>query len=212
MSVTISGSPTLRNLLLEKCPVFLNLQHRDIPIRGPYHAEHLYGPSDVNKIISTEISSELEKYPLIHFLTGLTTSAKPKSSIELFEQSVIEILARQVHWDASVKTCVSEVRSSSVTGVRVLPMGPTALTNSLVSAFKVGGGLQITLVDGVSWFANNTIPRSVSGDLRNSKIAIIGMAGRFPNSADHEAFWKLLEQGLDVHREVCFENHVVCLH
>jgi hypothetical protein len=81
-------------------------------------------------------------------------------------------------------------------------MGPTALSNSLISALKVGGGLQISLEDGVSWFAQNRIPKSVSGDLRNSKIAIVGMAGRFPNAADHEAYWKLLEQGLDVHREV----------
>lgn len=202
MSVTISGSPSLRNSLLEKSPAFLNLQHRDIPIRGPYHAEHLYSSSDVDRIINSEIASELGKFPLIHPLIGLTSSPKPTSSLELFQHSVTEILARQVQWEASVKTCVTDVRSSSVGGVRLLPMGPTALTNSLVSAFKVGGGLQITLIDGVSWFANNTIPRSVSGDLRNSKIAIIGMAGRFPNSADHEAFWKLLEQGLDVHREV----------
>jgi hypothetical protein len=81
-------------------------------------------------------------------------------------------------------------------------MGPTALSNSLISALKVGGGLNLTLGDGVSWFSQNKIPKSVPGDMRNAKIAIIGMAGRFPNAADHEAFWQLLEQGLDVHREV----------
>ena len=42
----------------------------------------------------------------------------------------------------------------------------------------------------------------MSGNSKDSKIAIVGMAGRFPNATDHEAFWKLLEQGLDVHREV----------
>jgi hypothetical protein len=91
----------------------------------------------------------------------------------------------------------------------VLAMGPTALSNSLISALKVGGGLNLTLEDGVSWFAQNKIPKSVPGDLRNAKIAIVGMAGRFPNAADHEAFWQLLEQGLDVHREVCVLSHVL---
>jgi hypothetical protein len=124
------------------------------------------------------------------------------STVELFQQAVMEVLTRPVQWDTAVKNCVSDIRSSAVSGVRVLAMGPTALSNSLISALKVGGGLQISLEDGVSWFAQNRIPKSVSGDLRNSKIAIVGMAGRFPNAADHEAYWKLLEQGLDVHREV----------
>jgi hypothetical protein len=81
-------------------------------------------------------------------------------------------------------------------------MGPTSLANSLVSSLKVGGGLNLSLEDHVSWLSKNTIPKSASGNMQNAKIAIIGMAGRFPNAADHEAFWKLLEQGLDVHREV----------
>jgi hypothetical protein len=199
MSITISGAPSLRSQLLETSP-FENLQHRDIPIRGPYHASHLYSESDVDKIINSGIAAELQKYPIIHTLVGCP-KLKPNSSLELFRKSVMEILTAEVQWDILVKKCVSDVCSSSVAGVRILSMGPTALSNSLVSAFKVGGGLQLNLVDGVSWFAQNMSPRSVNGDLRNSKIAIIGMAGRFPNSADHEVFWKLLEQGLDVHRE-----------
>lgn len=85
-------------------------------------------------------------------------------------------------------------------------MGPTALANSLVSSLKVGGGLKISLEDYVSWSSHNTIPRNTTGYMKDSKIAIVGMAGRFPNAADHEAFWKLLEQGLDVHREVCIRS------
>jgi hypothetical protein len=179
-----------------------NLQCREIPIRGPYHACHLFSVSDVDKIIDTDIAFHLDQYSLIHPLVGLSSPKTPTSTIELFQQAVMEVLAFPVQWDALVKTCVSRIRSSPVSGVRVLAMGPTALSNSLVSALKIGGGIQISLEDGVSWFAQNKIPKSVSGDLRNSKIAIIGMAGRFPNAADHEAFWKLLEQGLDVHREV----------
>jgi len=206
MSITVSGVPSLRSQLLETS-TFQNLQRRDIPIRGPYHASHLYSESDVDKIINNGIASELQKYPIIHTLVGCP-KPKPKSSLELFRKSLMDILTAEVQWDMLVKSCVSDVRSSSVAGVRILSIGPTVLSSSLVSAFKVGGGLQLNLVDGVSWFAQNTIPRSVSGDLRNSKIAIIGMAGRFPNSADHEAFWKLLEQGLDVHREVSFQAWV----
>jgi hypothetical protein len=203
MSVTISGSPSMRKQLFGTSLPLQNLQCREIPIRGPYHARHLFTASDVDKIIDADITRHINQYSLIHPLVGLSTPNPPTSTIELFQQAVMEVLTRPVQWDTLVKTCVSNIRSTPVSGVRVLAMGPTALSNSLVSALKAGGGLQLSLEDGVSWFAQNKLPKSVNGDLRNSKIAIIGMAGRFPNAADHEAFWKLLEQGLDVHREVC---------
>lgn len=192
----------MRKLLFGTSLPFQNLQCREIPIRGPYHARHLFNKSDVEKIIDADITRHLNQYSLIHPLVGLSTSPTPSSTIELFQLAVMEILTRPVQWDVTVKNCVADIRSSPVSGVRVLAMGPTALSNSLVSALKVGGGLQLSLEDGVSWFAQNRIPKSVSGDMRNAKIAIVGMAGRFPNAADHEAYWKLLEQGLDVHREV----------
>ena len=33
-------------------------------------------------------------------------------------------------------------------------------------------------------------------------LAIVGMAGRFPDSDSHEELWELLKAGLDVHRSV----------
>lgn len=207
MSVTISGSPSTLNTLFDASSPFQTLQRREIPIRGPYHATHLYNKSDVERIIDSDVAHYLDQYSVIHQVTGLPPSMD--STLELFQQCVMEVLAHQVQWDARVKSCVSSVRSASISSVRVLAFGPTALANNLVSALKVGGALNISLEDGVSWLAQNRLPKSPNGDLRNSKIAIIGMAGRFPNAADHEAFWKLLEQGLDVHREVinCLSQH-----
>jgi hypothetical protein len=200
MSVTITGCPSVRSRLFETSPQFQKVQRREIPIRGPYHAAHMYGSSDVERIISPEIASQLEQYSLVHPLVGSPSS---ESTLELFNFSVLEILARQVQWDKLVKTCVSDVRSFNPSNIRVLAMGPTTLGNCLISSLKAGGGLKLSLEDYVSWSSNNAIPNNASGSLRDSKIAIIGMAGRFPNAADHEAFWELLEQGLDVHREVC---------
>ena len=52
----------------------------------------------------------------------------------------------------------------------------------------------------------NGLPTSAhtksSGRKFDSKIAILGMAGRFPDSPDHPAFWDLLERGQDVQRRV----------
>lgn len=206
MSVTISGSPSLRNQLFEQSAAFQMVQRKEISIRGPYHAVHLYDDSDVERILSPEISVFLGNYSPIHPLIGLSDVASPVSTLELFRVSLLEILAHQVQWDIMAKRCVSDIRSSTRSTVRVLAMGPTALANSLVSSLKVGGCLKLSLEDYVSWSSHNTVPRDTSGYMKDSKIAIVGMAGRFPNAADHEEFWKLLEQGLDVHREVCIST------
>jgi hypothetical protein len=200
MSVTISGSPSLRSQLFAESAAFQTVQRKEIAIRGPYHAAHLYDDSDVDKILNAEISSFLNNYSSVHSLIGLS-STSAVSTLDLFRESLIEILACQVQWDTMAKRCVAEVRSSAQSAVRVLAMGPTALANSLVSSLKVGGGLKLSLEDYISWSSHNTLP-TTNRFMKDSKIAIVGMAGRFPDAADHEAFWKLLEEGLDVHREV----------
>lgn len=209
MSVTISGSPSLRNQLFEQSSAFQMVQRKEITIRGPYHAAHLYDDSDVERILNSEILSFLDNYSSVHPLIGLSSAAPAASTLELFRNSLLEILARQVQWDTMAKQCVSEVRSSAQSSARVLAMGPTALASSLISSLKVGGGIRLSLEDYVSWSSHNTISRNLSGSMKDSKIAIVGMAGRFPNAADHEAFWKLLEQGLDVHREVSISTPVM---
>lgn len=202
MSVTISGPPSIRNQLFTSSSAFRSLQHKEIAIRGPYHAEHLYDSSDVEKILNEDIVNRLSRYSQVHPLITSPIRKAQTSTIDLFRNSIFEILAQKVQWEQLVKLCVNDVRSSSHTSVRVLAMGPTALANSLVSALKVGGGLKLSMEDYVSWSSQNRMPTASVGTMAESKIAIVGMAGRFPNAADHEAFWKLLEQGLDVHREV----------
>jgi len=200
MSVTISGCPSLRSQFFERSSVFNNLQRKEIAIRGPYHASHLYSNSDVEDVLGSDVTSLLNRYTVIRPIVGLT-SKSPVSALQLFQDAVLEILAHQVQWDRLVKICAKETRASKKSTVRVLAMGPTALANSLISALKVGGGLKLSLEDCISWSAQNKVPIAKRNST-NSKIAIIGMAGRFPDAADDEAFWKLLEQGLDVHRQV----------
>lgn len=202
MSITVSGSPSLRRQLFETDATFQNLQRREISIRGPYHASHLYGTADVDRIITPDIGERLSEYVSVHPLVGTPAHTSSIPTIELFRKVVMDILAEQVQWEKIVKLSVNDIRSSGHSSVRVLAMGPTTLGNSLVSALKTGGGLNIVLEDHVSWSMKNTIPSREYGRMAESKIAIVGMAGRFPNAADHELFWEMLEKGLDVHREV----------
>ncbi|TGO36632.1 hypothetical protein BHYA_0119g00220 [Botrytis hyacinthi] len=201
-SITISGTPTLRAQFFENCEAFQNLQRREISIRGPYHAAHLYNPQDIERILSPSIVESLSSYSSVLPLVGTPAHKESIPTVDLFRNSIMEILAEQVKWDRLVKLAVADVRDSEQTEVRVLAMGPTALGNSLVSGLKNAGSFKLSMEDHISYSMQNTIPRGMVGRMSESKIAIVGMSGRFPNSADHEAFWALLEQGLDVHREI----------
>ncbi|KAL3418618.1 Conidial yellow pigment biosynthesis polyketide synthase 2 [Phlyctema vagabunda] len=211
-SVTVSGPPSARSRLFEQSQAFQGLQRKEISIRGPYHANHLYDSSDVDKIITKEICSCISQYSQVYPLVTSSEAENYTSAFNLFRKSVYEILVEQVHLDPLVKQCTAKARESSHQSVRVLAMGPTALGNGLVSALKISGGITLSLEDHMSWISQNHIPNPCPGKMADAKIAIVGMAGRFPGAADHEAFWQLLEQGLDVHREVPADRFDVKAH
>src|ERR1700760_3632545 len=101
MSVTISGCPSIRSRFFGTSTEFRSLQRKEIPIRGPYHAYHLYDKSDIDRILDDDISTLLRQYSVVYPLIGLS-SKPPTSTVQLFHKAILEILAHQVHWDRLV--------------------------------------------------------------------------------------------------------------
>ncbi|KAH0538586.1 Type I Iterative PKS [Glutinoglossum americanum] len=202
-AITVSGPPaTLRRLFKDAQP-FQKLTHIDIPVFGPYHAQHLYGNSDVQRILGNgtfeALRSAKPRASIHSAVTGKCLGAE--NTLVLIEHLLDEILRQPVRWDQMLKQCVSDVTSSAHSQCRVLALGVANVTNSLVTALKAGKAPSVTVEDSQSWRSVN--PSSApSGRNTSSKIAIVGMAGRFPGAKDHELLWELLCQGLDVHREV----------
>jgi acyl transferase domain-containing protein len=85
----------------------------------------------------------------------------------------------------------------------LLSIGPTHAASNLANMLKSQTDLEIILRRSASVKSESTtsIPDN-HGSVGRSKLAIVGMAGRFPDAASHQALWELLERGLDVHREV----------
>lgn len=52
--------------------------------------------------------------------------------------------------------------------------------------------------------SNHSVPQPPrpAGRFDQSKIAIVGYSGRFPDAASNEEFWDLLHAGKDVHRHI----------
>ena len=126
------------------------------------------------------------------------------NSLSLLQNCLSEILLNPLHWDNVLKGC----GKTDATHAKVLAVGPTNLAPSMLSVLK-SAGVEVDFEDSASWGFKRA-PGPIA--MTDSPIAIVGMAGRFPDAADHEAFWKNLEAGLDLHREVPPDRYNVKTH
>ena len=88
-----------------------------------------------------------------------------------------------------------------VSECKVFPVGSIDSARSLIASLKKRKSDYVTSLDDSFWASTYTKASSQpSGKFADSNIAIVGMAGRFPNAANHELFWELLEKGTDTHK------------
>lgn len=175
-----------------------------MPVHGPYHASHLYDDNDVEEILRPLASLKTEDYqpriPVISTVSGARFVSS--STKDLLEQALVEILKAPLHWGRMVQASISEVIASERPKCSILEVGPSSAAKGLFSALKLGAKVEVSLEDQTMWMSQAGVMDRSSGKWANSKIAIVGMAGRFPNAASLESFWELLEEGLDVHRRI----------
>ncbi|KAJ6022161.1 hypothetical protein N7540_007665 [Penicillium herquei] len=198
--VTISGPPTSLEHFIEKA---LTKDHKPtrVPIHGPYHASHLYDARDINRIMESwpqDFASYIPQIPIISSSTG--KQVETKNLEELLRISLDEILLQQLGWDKVVDSC-STILKLTDGPCTLLPIASTA-TQSLHSALKKSGISNLELDCAIGDVKKDAKGANRTGRAEQSKIAIIGLSGRFPEAPDTEAFWDLLYKGLDVHREV----------
>lgn len=205
-SITISGPPSILKRIFESPDYFPKSHQLKVPVHGPYHAPHLHSTEDIHNILTPatrEIFGQLDvQFPVFSSVTGKQIPAS--NSLELLEKSLKEILLERLQWNNVLEHIVPDVIASPDRGCKVHAIGPTNITGSLVSALKTAGAGQVSTEDLNSWLSQPPAIAPSMAKMADSNIAIVGMAGRFPDAADHELLWALLEQGLDVHREVSY--------
>lgn len=173
-----------------------------VPIHGPYHAPHLYDARDIDRILESwpnkDFANYVQRIPILSSETGEEIQAE--SLEQLLKISLEEILLRQLCWDKVTESCASALKTVSGK-CTLLPISTTA-TQSLHSALTKAGISDLEVTSAIGEVQKNPEGANHTGRAEQSKIAIIGLSGRFPEAPDTEAFWDLLYQGLDVHREV----------
>ncbi|KFZ18301.1 hypothetical protein V501_01293 [Pseudogymnoascus sp. VKM F-4519 (FW-2642)] len=205
-SIAFSGPPpTLKALVDEH-------EFKDgplpLPIYGPYHASHLYSAAEIEIVLRLNDSNLSEvlknaspRFPVISCSTGQWLAEKdPK---KLITAVIRDILLEPLNFQRVLASCVTQANNYRGSSCLVIPFGPTQAANSLVQQLKNETGLEVHLRRAPHSKKDRMAPHTGDhGSSKRCKLAIVGMAGRFPDAATHEKLWELLEKGLALHREV----------
>ena len=205
--MTISGPPTTLEQLWESSIANTSNQ-TELPIYGPYHAPHLHKGVDLAELLclsDLRRSRTLANYKLVLPLVSTSVGTcyeRGRDAPSVLAAVVNDILSRTFKAQDLVDGCIDLVTRSNSNKCELVSIGPNnsekMFVNSLNSGTNADVACHLSSPTLEAWGTTSQSPRTS----RKPKLAIVGMAGRFPDAADHEKFWDLLEAGLDVHRRV----------
>ncbi|KAL1953845.1 hypothetical protein VTO42DRAFT_2105 [Malbranchea cinnamomea] len=203
--VSISAPPSVLEVL-RRSEALAGARSRMIPVYSPYHAAHLFSKSDINFILKTTDAPQWGRYtavrPVVSSTTGIVIEADNFRS--RLEAALRQILIEPIRWTDFAQGLASFVTSADANRFKVVPVATGAdstLTATLSSKVKAEASSVLSIAEG-------ELPGRDDGDLRpytvrgRSKIAIVGLSGRYPSAENNEEFWDLIFRGLDVHKTV----------
>ncbi|KAF4634248.1 hypothetical protein G7Y89_g3862 [Cudoniella acicularis] len=202
-NVTVSGPSAILEQLLES-ELLATLKPIKLPINAPYHASHIYGSADIEAILTPPnqdiLSSYGSKFPLLSSATGQPILASDYKS--LLRVVLRSVLIDQLRWDKVLQeSAVNPCFSSPTSQVSIFPIF-TSAANSLASTLSQHTILNTTINHSCTTKPVKTESSSPSNKSNQSKIAIVGYSGRFPDAENLDKFWEILHKGLDVHRKI----------
>ncbi|THC97584.1 hypothetical protein EYZ11_002939 [Aspergillus tanneri] len=205
-NVTVTAPPSVM-VSLKNSASFSQYRNITLPLQVPYHSRHLFTESDILSILdSTNIDDCYNRQPFLPLVSGYTGKTVWAGTFRsLLEASLQDILLNPIRWDLVAPRVAKMALSVSESFPAVHPIA-TGLGRSLTKAMEFEAGPS---------FSRTQEPRSkpespsagiksrVSSGTAGSKIAIVGMSGRFPGGGDsNELFWQLLRDGVDTHKVV----------
>ncbi|KAI8168501.1 Conidial yellow pigment biosynthesis polyketide synthase [Colletotrichum sp. SAR 10_71] len=189
-----------------------------IPVYGPYHAAHLHGTADIEKILRLDdpkVTEVLEKSkPRSAIMSGTKGIWFAETSTKSLLQAVAhECLVDVLQFQKGIDGCIETARDFEGSTCLVIPFGPTHNAETLQKTIKDRTQLDVIVRPGPKIQRESYNSKIGNhGPAGKCKLAIVGMAGRFPDAASHEKLWELLAKGLDVHRVVPADRFPVATH
>ncbi|KAM6478351.1 putative conidial pigment polyketide synthase PksP/Alb1 [Trichoderma sp. SZMC 28011] len=203
-SWTVSGPPAIVQHFLKSSQLGETLKFSPIAVHAPFHAPHIFTVEDVEHILRG-VGSVSDLSGKISFISSSFSRKSPseKKFKDLLYHAVEGILILPLDLGEAAGNIQQVLTTGSMSQCALFQIS-TNFCQSLKTAFEPAVSKRVVVVDSIM----EAIAAGPEPTARNSakhsesKIAIIGMSGRFPESADIESFWDLLYQGLDVHRPV----------
>lgn len=192
-TVTISGPTAVVSDFLASS----NLQSHSLPIHSPFHASHLFGNDDVNEVLARPVDEAVRLAKLrTPFVSSAATLVEESSFESIIHRAIQDTLQEQVRLDKIVTTCADLESHPELT---IFPCASNAATHfsTKMSALTKSS---VTISDALNTSVKTTPART--GRCQDSKIAIIGFSGRFPDASSNDELWELLRAGTDTHRTV----------
>ncbi|KAH7374244.1 PKS16 protein [Cadophora sp. MPI-SDFR-AT-0126] len=188
-AITISGPPSSLDSFLSSEPV-KNLTTIPLPITAAFHADHLL--FELERIIPPG-SAPKELHPGCRRIIS-PHSGSPydfQNQAELNSAIIDDIMKNPINNVPTQESLLSILDDKSV---MITSVGSNNTTKRLTKCLKDANiNFEVTSSRQNTKLCNS----SAGGD-----IAIVGMAGRFPGAESLEEFWKVLDSGLDLHREI----------
>lgn len=185
--------------MLEAFVASAQLKAHGLPIHSPYHAAHLFSEDAVQQVVESVVASSETHSAYLTVLSPSTGEAETAEDFKTLMQTVVKnTLQEQVRWDHVLHVLLQTFRDQGIQQCRLVPLSSNA--SQLVSTALGRATIDVQTLQP----SQQSLPATPSqhGRFSDSKIAIIGYSGRFPDSACNEDFWDLLRAGKDVHREV----------
>ena len=203
--MTLSGPPGSLKQVIEKLDS--NKPKRklyEIHISAAYHAPHLYSSQDISDILEptsirgTYGSHEWQGQRRAYISCSNGSFVAASNAAAILEQALSNVLVSLLDWELLVKGCIKAASERPHSNWAIRPFGPTPSLQSLVSGLKTSVPGEVE-VDEAFWQSGYS---SSSSSPEKSPLAIVGMAGKFPNAANHDRLWEILIEGKDCHTTV----------
>ncbi|KAL9086392.1 MAG: hypothetical protein Q9165_007178 [Trypethelium subeluteriae] len=202
-SVNIGGPPSTLKVLFSESDFFKRA--RAVPmkkIQGMWHMGRIYGTEHVQKMVPKIDQGYQLHLPLFSPVTG--QPLEPADTTSLLEQIMEEILTERVRWTRATNGVTHLLRQLSPDSIQLVTIQPSHYIESLLehwrAEFPTGALSSLDMMSAVMGLQTGTSPPK---DAKSSKIAVVGMACRFPGGADDtDKFWEVLAQGRDVHSHI----------
>ncbi|KAL7815101.1 ketoacyl-synt domain-containing protein [Trichoderma gracile] len=204
-SWTVSGPPAVVQHFLQSSQFGGKLKITPIAVHAPYHASHIFSIRDIEQLLR-DVGSISGLTSKISFISS-SAERNPLQGAQ-FRDLLHHVLEGILLLPLDLREAAENIQkvfeaAGSTSQCALLPVS-TSVCSSLKVSFPPVLSRRVEVVDSITESISRGTGSKSFGTVRpaDSKIAIVGMSGRFPESADVEAFWDLLYQGLDVHRRV----------